>query len=454
MFCGRCRGAVKERHWNSLVTSLRHGQSVLVLGPELAVDAAEEAAPAGKTTSVIDALTQELASELEDDGRRVTGTTLATVAQQYEDAQGFGPNALRASAQKFYKSSAFRVSDAHNALATLPFSLILTTCHDTLLARALEDAGKKPILQRYHLRGDRRDNPEFVLPGTPAAPLIYHLFGDAREPASLVLSENDVLDFLIGIVSERPPLPNSLVRSLKRVGQSFLFVGFGIRHWYLRVLLKIVIRALELHRSGSAIATEPLRGLSEQDREQTILFYQRGTRVEVEDADVSSFLADLARRVEAEGGFVGQAESIGPRPRVFISYAREDGALAARVFDALRKSHFEPWLDREELGGGDIWDRRIESELEATDFALVLYTPAFCRKTDSYVNKEVALARRRALSVRGSFLIPLRTADIRDELRVAELSEYQEMPLEPSNFDDDFAKVASTMLRDYQRRSR
>ena len=82
---------MKERHWNSLVTSLRHGQSVLVLGPELAVDAAEEAAPAGKTTSVIDALTRELASELEDDGRRVTGTTLAAVAQQYEDAQGFGP---------------------------------------------------------------------------------------------------------------------------------------------------------------------------------------------------------------------------------------------------------------------------------------------------------------------------------------------------------------------------
>ena len=97
--------------------------------------------------------------------------------------------------------------------------------------QALKAAGKEPIVQRYHLRGDKRDNTEFMLPGSPRTPVVYHLFGDAQEPGSLVLSENDLLDFLVAIVSERPPLPNSLVRALKRVGQSFLFVGFGIRHW-------------------------------------------------------------------------------------------------------------------------------------------------------------------------------------------------------------------------------
>jgi hypothetical protein len=297
---------VKERHWNSLVTSLQHGQSVLVLGPELAVNIATEGqATVGKITSVIEALTRELASELEDDNRRVTGTTLWAVAQQYEHADGFGPNALKATAERFYKSRGYGASDVHKALAALPFSLILTTSHDTLLTQALVDAGKKPIVQRYHVRGGKRDNPEFVLPGTPTAPLIYHLFGYPQEPASLVLSENDVLDFLIGIVSERPPLPNSLVRALKRVGQTFLFVGFGIRHWYLRVLLKVLVRALELQRSGSVVAVEPLRGLPESDREQTVLFYQRGTRVEVEDADIGSFLADLALRLEAESSFIG-----------------------------------------------------------------------------------------------------------------------------------------------------
>lgn len=275
-----------------------------------------------------------------------------------------------------------------------------------------------------------------------------------REPGSLVLSENDLLDFLVAIVSERPPLPNSLVRALKRVGQSFLFVGFGIKQWYLRVLLKVLVRSLELHRTGSAIATEPLRGLSEIDRQQTILFYQRGTRIELEDADIQAFLAELARRLASEGGLAEETASLGPRPRVFISYAREDSELAAMVFNGLQESNFEPWLDRESLRGGEKWDERIEDQLEAADFTLVLYTAALCVKTDSYINKEIALARRRALSVRGTFLIPLRAADLGADERVSELDDYQEMPLRPDHFEEDIAKVISTMRRDYQRRNR
>ena len=145
---------------------------------------------------------------------------------------------------------------------------------------------------------------------------------------------------------------------------------------------------------------------------------------------------------------------LGPRPRVFISYAREDSALASRVFDALQKAYFEPWLDQESLQGGDDWNKRIEGDLDASDFVLVLYTPAFCRKTDSYVNKEVALACERALRVRGSFLIPVRTEDLADEDRVDALRKFDEMELRDTDFDEDFSKIISILKREYQRRNR
>jgi len=447
---------MKERHWTSLVTSLRHGQCVLMLGQEVPAQptgASGVSAP-NPLDSFGESLTRRLAAELEEDGRHVTADSLAAVAQQYEDADGFGATSLHALAQKFYNSGAFGPSTVHRGLASLPFSLIVTTCHDDLLTRALNEVGKAPLVQRYHLRGDKRDNAEFLVMGSSASPIVYHLFGNAREPGSLVLSENDLLDFLIAIVSERPPLPNSLSRALKRTGQSFLFVGFGISQWYLRVLMKVLVRALELPRTASAVAAESLRGLSEGDRERTILFYQRGTRIEVEDADIGEFLVELARRLEVEGGVVSHAPALGPRPRVFISYAREDGVLATRLFEALEGSHFEPWLDDKSLMGGEDWDKRIRDELEATDYALILYTPALCRKTDSYINREIALARSRALSVRGSFVLPLRTDDIAPEDRVTELSEYQEMSLRPARFDEDLAKVMSIMLRDFQRRHR
>lgn len=211
------------------------------------------------------------------------------------------------------------------------------------MARALQAAGKAPIVQRYHLRGNKRDNPGFPLQNSPQAPLVYRLFGDAREPNSLVLSENDLLDFLIAIVSDRPPLPNSLGGALKRANQSFLFVGFGITQWYLRVLLKVLVRSLEFHRTGSdTFATELLLGLSEDVREQTILFYQRGTPIELEDAEIGAFLTKLNERLDAEGGVIEQSRLIGPRPHVFISYAREDGDLARRTLDALEEATSNP----------------------------------------------------------------------------------------------------------------
>jgi hypothetical protein len=218
--------------------------------------------------------------------------------------------------------------------------------------------------------------------------------------------------------------------------------------------LKVLIRALELDRTGSAVATESLRDLLEGDREQTILFYQRGTRVEIEDAEIRAFLVELTRRLEAAGGVVSQAPPVGPRPRVFISYAREDGDLADRVCRVLETSNFEPWLDRESLAGGDLWDQRIREQLEDTDYVLVLYTPTLSSKRDSYVNKEIALAGDRALAVRGIFLIPLRTAEIAPEDRVDELRKYEEMTLRLECFDEDIAKVFSIMRRDYQRRNR
>jgi hypothetical protein len=427
-----------------------------MLGSEIPVKVASTTSTTASTdsTSLAEELRRRLARELEEDNRSATGTTLAALAQQYEDTEGFGPTTLRATAEMALTSRLYSPSSVHEQLAALPFSLIVTTGQDSMLEQALKAAGKAPVTQRYHLRGDKRENPEFVVPGSPASPVVYHLFGSAEEPSSLVLSENDVLDFLIRVVSERPPLPNSLLRVLKRIGQSFLFVGFGIRHWDLRILLKILLRALELNRSGPAVAAEPLDSLIQSDRDEMILFYQRGTRVELEDADVGTFLTKLSERLEADGGFVGQAVPLGPRPRVFISYAREDAALASKVFDALQKAYFEPWLDQESLQGGDDWNKRIEADLDASDFVLVLYTPEFCRKTDSYVNKEVALACERALRVRGSFLIPVRTVDLTEEDRVDALRKFDEMELREMDFDEDFSKIVSTLKREYQRRNR
>ena len=257
-----------------------------MLGPEIP---AKPLAGDPQHNTVIEGLKRQLADELEGDRRTVCGTTLFAVAQQYEDA--FGSKSLKSIAEDFYRTFQFAPSTVHEMLASLPFSLIVTTSPNQLLAQALKAANKTPAVQRYHAWGDKRDNPEFEITGSPSAPVIYHLFGHAEEPESLVLSENDILDFLKAVISGTSPMPNSLLRVLKSKEQSFLFLGFGVRRWDLRMLLKVLLKTWE--QDQGSIAAESLEGLADSDCEEMALFYQRGTRVEIEDTDAETFLTQV-----------------------------------------------------------------------------------------------------------------------------------------------------------------
>jgi len=77
-------------------------------------------------------------------------------------------------------------------------------------------------VQVCSITDDKLENPEFMLPNTLQSPAVFHLFGDAAEPSSLMISENDTLDFLIAFVSKWSPVPNSVLHALKRAGESFL----------------------------------------------------------------------------------------------------------------------------------------------------------------------------------------------------------------------------------------
>jgi|SRR5215831_13400778 len=147
--------------WNSLIASIRHGQCILVLGPEIpAVPARQSDAPDSDRFSCAEALKRYLVSSFGPINGDVGGGSLAAVAQLYEDSRQFGPHVLRSCIEQFYheQEHEYLPSQAYRLMAALPFSLILTTCHDDLLERALRETGKSPAIERYHFRGDRQDN--------------------------------------------------------------------------------------------------------------------------------------------------------------------------------------------------------------------------------------------------------------------------------------------------------
>jgi WD40 repeat protein len=81
-------------------------------------------------------------------------------------------------------------------------------------------------------------------------------------------------------------------------------------------------------------------------------------------------------------------------PKVFIPYARKDGAVLAQRLQAdLGAQGFDAWLDTQRIAGGASWTMEIEQALDACQVALALLTPGsyvseICRAEQIYALRE------------------------------------------------------------------
>jgi hypothetical protein len=140
--------------------------------------------------------------------------------------------------------------DSLRLLARLPLSIYVTTSYYDFLERAILKEGRTPITQvcfwsgdEAGLRPEHRLPPNFV-PG-PENPLVYHLFGLECYPQTLVLSEDDYLDFLVAMVqdtdAQNPLIPLYLREALAE--SSLVLLGYRLRDWDFKVLFRGIISA-------------------------------------------------------------------------------------------------------------------------------------------------------------------------------------------------------------------
>ena len=147
-----------------------------------------------------------------------------------------------------------RPEDPYRVLAELPLPIYLTATPDNLLYAALKEAsGSKDGLKkapqtalcRWNDYTERTRSIYTSEPGyfpDPDHPLLYYFFGRLGEIDSIVLTEDDYFDFLIGVTYNQQQLPSDLRRAL--TDTSLLFLGFQMDDWSFRVLLRY-IRSLQ-----------------------------------------------------------------------------------------------------------------------------------------------------------------------------------------------------------------
>ncbi len=166
-----------------------------------------------------------------------------------------------------FPAPAFDTPDeVHATLAALPLPVYVTTNYDNFMFQALEHRHKRPCRVvcawnkhiRYNVPPEHRSvfDEERDFAPTPDRPVVFHMHGAAEWPESMVLTEDDYLEFLVNLAKENL-LPQQIERAL--TSSSLLFVGYAIADLNFRVLFRALIGNLEnnLRRTHISVQLEP-----------------------------------------------------------------------------------------------------------------------------------------------------------------------------------------------------
>jgi SIR2-like domain len=128
-----------------------------------------------------------------------------------------------------------RPSPMLKALAEMNFSIVITTNYDELFERALYAAGKSPKTCIYSKERRVTDDPRGA---TPQEPIIYKIHGDIKDPKSIVITDEDYIDFVLRMSDKEPFDPVPLGLKFHLTGCTTLFVGYSLLDYNLRLLFK------------------------------------------------------------------------------------------------------------------------------------------------------------------------------------------------------------------------
>ncbi|SNY78694.1 CHAT domain-containing protein [Nocardia amikacinitolerans] len=199
-----------------------------------------------------------------------------------------------------------RAQDEHDPfriIAELPAPIFVTTNWTGLLAAALTEAGKQPVVRSFDWTAQTVDAAQ-ALEEEPRVerPLVYHMFGRLEHPDTLVLSEDDYFAWIKSWIERRNETP-IIGTALTR--RSLLFLGYELDDWDFRVLFQGVQsfggRDQLKKRQHVGVQLRPDSQLMESDAAQEYLeSYLDLATVRIFWGETSEFLRKLQARLKDE----------------------------------------------------------------------------------------------------------------------------------------------------------
>ncbi len=188
-------------------------------------------------------------------------------------------------------------------LAALPVSIYLTTSPYTFMEDALKAAGKVPRTD-FCRWSKLLDNIPSSLPSdyrpSVAQPLVYHLHGIDEYPDSLVLTEDDYLEFIVNVAVNQGSPGDCVLPVVRQVffHDYLIMFGFNPLDWPFRSLSAALIRTSPRWEDLGVCVLPPVATEAEMDYLQDRI--RRGSRCHVSWSSVSNYLQELLKMLDAE----------------------------------------------------------------------------------------------------------------------------------------------------------
>ncbi len=295
---GTLDSTLDNRHWDNLLGRIQDGkctpflgaginEGVLAIGPDIARKLVEkyDGYPF-KDSSNLARVAQVLA--INRDAMFPKEEVLKLLKEQLEKWK------KNVEVEDFFKSPDQPLS----ILANLPLPIYMTTNYDNLMVKALEYRQKDPRreLCRWNKHVKLKKPSVFDsasgFEATPANPIVFHLHGHDEVPESLVLTEDDYIDFLVNLSKQQDLLPLRIQEAM--TGASLLFIGYRLADLDFRVLFRGLVENLNksLRRISVAVQLPP------EDSEQQKYWVEYFDKMEVKVywGEAANFVTELRNR--------------------------------------------------------------------------------------------------------------------------------------------------------------
>lgn len=289
-----------------IINHIKRDRCIIMLGPELVIP----------ETGL--ALQKDLVRFLKKE-------TDVTVNQDIDDlfilnnftSKTFFCAELRKYYQKYVKPESIQ-----NMLARIPCHLYLSISPDSSLSQSFDNQGI-PHSFRFYNKTDNQ--PEIDSP-SQGKPLIYNMFGSVAEEDSLIVTHDDLFEFLFSLIGETSQLPLELKHQFNEA-KIFIFLGFDFEKWYLKLLLRV----FGVHYNTMPIVSGGENPLGEQIK----AFYINNFEMHFVDKDIPSLVEELYTAFQEED-LLRPVQEAAQKPLEMVhtvtSHIKED-----RIVDALEE---------------------------------------------------------------------------------------------------------------------